>query len=408
MDSLKLLSAREALLRLLDGLQYKPRTERVELSEALGRVLGVDVVSPIDLPPFDRSAVDGYAVKAQDTFGAGEEKPLRLKLALRVPVGRPPPGAIKPGECAYVATGSMMPEGSNAVVMVEYTKELGEWVEVRRPVAPGENVVKRGSEAVRGSRLLSKGVKLTPRLLGLLASVGLREVEVVAKPRVAVISTGAELTEPGRELREGMVYDVNSVTLSAMAEEAGCEVIKMGIVEDELGRLTGAIKQAVLTSDLVLVSGGTSKGEGDLLPRALSSVPGARVLFHGLALRPGKPTIAALINGKPLVGLPGNPTSAMAVFHVLVRPLIIKMTGAVKEEGAAVEARMGVRAYSAKGRRELLFVKLAREEGGLKAYPMPTGPEAASTYATADGYVDVPEEVEILEEGELVKVYLLS
>jgi len=303
----------------------------------------------------------------------------------------------------------MLPEGCDAVVMVEYTKQQGDWIEVYRAVAPGENVVRKGSEAVKGSKLLSRGVRLTPRLLGLLASVGMREVEVVVKPRVAVASTGVELVEPGRPLREGAVYDVNSTTLSAMAREAGCEVVELGIIPDDLEALAEAIHRAASMGDLVLLSGGTSKGEGDLLPRALSSLPEARLLAHGLALKPGKPTVVALVAGKPLIGLPGNPTSAMAVFHVLVKPLINAMMGGLDgEEAWAVKAKMGVKAYSVKGRRELMFVKLSGAREELKAYPMPTGSEAVSTYARAHGYIDIPEEVEILDEGEPVVVHLLS
>jgi len=269
-------------------------------------------------------------------------------------------------------------------------------------------VVRKGSEALKGSRLLRRGVKLTPRLLGLLASIGLGEVEVVAKPRVVVASTGVELVEPGRPLEEGKVYDVNSATLSAMAREAGCEVVSLGIVPDDEEAVVKALRQAASIGDLVLMSGGTSKGEGDLLPRALAKLPEAEVLVHGLALKPGKPTIIALLSGKPLIGLPGNPTSAMAVFHVLVKPLISHMLGAEAEAELAIEARMAVRTHSVRGRRELLFVRLRRDEGGMKAYPIPTGSEAVSTYAKADGYVEVPEEVEILEEGEPVVVKLLS
>jgi putative molybdopterin biosynthesis protein len=406
-DGLRLASVEEALSKLFSCWRPEVKLERVELSEALGRVLGVDVVASMDVPPFDRSAVDGYAVRAEDTFEAEEARPVRLKLAFKVPIGSAPPRPIEPGECAYVATGSMLPEGCDAVVMLEYTREAGGWVELYRSVAPRENVVKRGSDVRRGERLLRRGVRLRPRLLGLLASQGLREVEVAVKPKVAIASTGAELVEPGGSLREGMVYDVNSTSLSAMAREAGCDVDSLGIIPDDSRLLAQALEGAASTHDLILVSGGTSKGEGDLLPEALSQLPSAKLLVHGLALKPGKPTLLALIKGRPLVGLPGNPTSAMAVFHVLVEPIINAMLGALEEEALTLEAKAGVKMTSAKGRRELKFVRLERSCSELRAYPVSTGSESISTYALSHGYIDVAEGVEIIEEGEPVRVRLL-
>ncbi|RLF10149.1 MAG: molybdopterin biosynthesis protein, partial [Thermoprotei archaeon] len=349
MGGVRLVSVEEALAKLFERWRPQPRLEKVPLSEAHGRVLGVDVVASMDLPPYDRSAVDGYAVKAEDTYGAEEDSPVALKLAFKVPVGHTPPRGVKHGECAYVATGSMLPEGCDAVVMVEYTKEANGQVEVYRSVAPGENVVKKGSELKQGQLMLVKGTRLTARLLGVLASLGLGVVEVVAKPRVAVVSTGPELVEPGLELREGCVYDVNSTTVSAMAKEAGCEVDVLGIVPDDLEALTSVVKRAAATHDLVLVSGGTSKGEADLLPRALAYVEDAELLVHGLALKPGKPTVLALVKGRPLVGLPGNPTSAMAVFHVLVRPLVDAMLGSREVTSLSVRAVAGCRIHSVKG-----------------------------------------------------------
>jgi len=204
-----------------------------------------------------------------------------------------------------------------------------------------------------------------------------------------------------------MVYDVNSTTISAMAKEAGCEVDALGIIPDDAGLLAQALGEAASTHDLVLVSGGTSKGEGDLLPKAVSQLPGSKLLAHGLALKPGKPTLLALVNGRPLVGLPGNPTSAMAVFHVLVEPIINAMLGAAEEGALTVEARAGVKMTSARGRRELKFVRLERRCGELRAYPVPTGSESVSTYALSHGYIDVGEGVELIEEGEPVVVRLL-
>ncbi len=408
MDDLRLIKLQEALDKLHSRWRPLIRTERVKLIEALGRVLGVDVESPMDLPPFHRSAVDGYAVKAEDTFNAGEENPVELRLAFKVPIGTLPKQVLNKGECAYVSTGSLLPPGSDAVVMLEYTHVEDGKVKVYRPVTPGENMVRKGADVKKGSRILRKGVKLTPRRLGLLASIGLAEVEVFVKPRVAVISTGPELVEPGVHLVEGKIYDVNTTTLLSMAIEAGAEAKALGIVPDNLEELVEKLKEALQSFDLVLVSGGTSKGEVDLLPRAIASLSGAVMVAHGLAIKPGKPTLIALVEDKPIIGLPGNPTSAMLVFHVLVKPLIQEMAESSEEERTSfIEAKASVKIFSAKGRREFKFMKLEVKDGQLYAYPLPTGSEAVTTYASADGFIEIPEEVEFVEEGEKLLVKLL-
>ena len=408
MGRLKLTRLDDAVRRLHEVWRPRPRAERVSLGEALGRVLAEDVYSPMDLPPFDRSAVDGYAVRAEDTYGADEESPIRLRLKMRVQIGVAPSGRVERGECAYVTTGSMIPEGADAVVMVEYTRTVGDVVEVYRPVVPGENVVSRGCEARRGQLVLRRGCLLNARRLGLLASMGLPEVEVYARPRVSVISTGPELVEPGRPLRPGEVYDVNTTTVSSMAREEGAQVEVMGVVPDDEALLAERVLEALERSDMVLVSGGTSKGDVDVTPRAIARLPGSMVVAHGLALKPGKPTLIAVIDGKPVIGLPGNPTSSMLVFRVLVRPLIWEMQGATEHRGPVrVKARASVRMASAKGRREYKLGVLEPGPDLPRFKPLPTGSEVASTYAMADGYVVIPEEVEMIDEGEVVEVELL-
>ena len=406
---MKVVRLSEALNKLKESWKPRLKVERLPLREALGRVLAVDVESPIDLPPFNRSAVDGYAVKAQDTYGADEENPARLKLAFKVPIGTMPTGEVREGECAYVTTGSALPRGADAVVMVEYTHQKDEMVEVYRAVVPGENVVLKGSEAKKGAKLLRKGSKLSPSKLGLLAAIGLSQVEVYAKPKVAVISTGPELVEPGKPLEEGKAYDVNTTTISAMVEEEGGEAEVMGLVPDNLDELRAKLSEALNKADLVLTSGGTSKGESDLLPKAVAELPGSNIIAHGLALKPGKPTLIALVGDKPVIGLPGNPTSAMLVFKVLVRPLIRTILGLAAEERAEkVRAKASVRMTSVKGRREFKFGLLEKHNGELYFKPLTTGSEAVATYALADGYVEIPEEVELLDEGEEVEVELLK
>mgnify|MGYP003879478011 CR=1 FL=1 len=247
---------------------------------------------------------------------------------------------------------------------------------------------------------------LYPEQIGALAACGVSEVAVLQKPRVGVLSTGGELLDIDGEPKPGCVYDINSHTLSCALRMFGCEVVSLGKVSDEPAALKSAITDGIKRCDLLILSGGSSLGEGDVVVGVLSEL--GRLLFHGIAVKPGKPTVLALVKGRPLVGLPGNPTSAMAVFHVLVRPLVDAMLGARGVTSLTVRAVAGCRIHSVKGRRELKFVRLERSERGLVAHPISTGSEAASTYALSDGYVDIPEEVEMIEEGEEVEVKLLS
>lgn len=405
---MKLVSLEEAKQRLYAYWKPSLKVERVPLLLAVGRVLAEDLLAPIDVPPFDRSRVDGYAVKAEDTFEASEEEPKTLKVAFQVAIGSMPTRHLEAGEAAYVTTGAPLPEGANAVVMVEYTHRHGGLLYIYRAVAPGENVLRRGSDIAKGCKVLTAPMRLTPREVGLISALGIGEVPVFRKPVVAILSTGPEIVEPGSSLPPGKVYDVNSYTLMTYVESEGCQYRFLGVVPDSFEQLSLRIREGLRDADVILVSGGTSKGEVDLLPSVLSSMGAPGVIVHGLSVKPGKPTLVAVINDKLVVGLPGNPTSALLIFHVLVKPVLRALLGLKVEKPWMVEAKAAIRMYSVKGRREFKFVKLKRVNGNVYAVPMETESEAVSTFAKADGYVEIPEDVELIDEGELIKVWMYA
>ncbi|MGC8993814.1 MAG: molybdopterin biosynthesis protein [Pyrobaculum sp.] len=380
--------------------------EEVDISQAYGRVLARDVAAPVDVPPFDRSTVDGYAVVAESTYGASELTPVDLKLIGRVDAGGWPEGEVRWGEAYEVATGAPIPRGANAVVMVEYTQERGGVLRVFRPVAPGENVMSAGSDISAGEVVLRRCTKLTAREIGVLAALGIRRVSVVRRPRVGIISTGNELEPPGSELGLGKLYDVNSYSLAAAVAEAGGVPVLYGIVRDEEASYREAITRALSETDVVLISGGTSAGVADLTYRVLGEL--GDVLFHGVMVRPGKPTLAAAVGGKVVVGLPGYPSSALMIFHTIVRPFLLKLQCLEPAPPATYRARLAYGVEGAKGRRALYPVVLIARAGEYRAYPLYAESGAISVLARADGYIVIPENVEFMTEGEEVEVFLFE
>ncbi|MEM2086918.1 MAG: molybdopterin biosynthesis protein, partial [Archaeoglobaceae archaeon] len=388
---------------------YKPEksVEEVSILESTGRVLAEDVRSPISLPPFDRAVMDGYAVIAEDTFNADENNPTILKVVDRIEAGEWGEVEVSRGNAVEVATGSAMPKGANAVVMVEFTKEKGEFVEIFKSVAPGENVLFAGSDVMAGEVVLRKGRKITHREVAILSACGIRSVKVYRKPRVAVVSTGNELVELGEKLERAKIYDVNSYMLCSAIEECGGIPIRLGIVRDDENEIRSAILRALELSELVLTSGSTSAGFGDMMFKILSEFkPG--VLVHGIAVKPGKPTIIALHNGKPIFALPGYPTSAMTIFEVLVAPILRELSG-LRTEGRTLKAKLAVKIFSEPGRRELLPVNVVSTVEGYRVYPVAGSYSGmvSAIYAT-DGFIEIPEEVLMLEENEEVEVRLYS
>jgi len=405
----KLLSLEEARQTLKESFSPKPvGVEQVFLSEALDRVLAEDIVAPMDVPPFDRSTVDGYAVKAVDTFGADEDRPVALKFCGQVAVGEPPSVVVERGMTAEIATGAPLPKGADAVVMVEYSIRRDGTIFVHRPVSEGENVMEAGSDIHKGETILKKGQRLASHEIGVLAALGLTEVSVYKRPRIAIISTGAEIVEPGKPLPPGKIYDINAHTLSAAVLECGGEPINLGVISDESNQLEAAFKKALNSADAVITSGGVSVGPKDIIPQVLGTLGKPGVIISGMAVKPGKPTTIAVIDGKPVFSLPGHPTSSLLMFHMIVRPVICEMAGRTEETSQTVKAVAATKMFPARGRRTFVMVNLTRDKTGkLIASPVPTGLSGAiTTLAKADGFIEIEEKRQFINEGEEVTVYL--
>jgi len=405
----RLLTIEEASEALLRNARAETGCERIGLNCAEGRVLAESVFSRVDLPPFDRAEMDGYAVASADLEGASDQAPVRLKVVGRIGAGEERPGAVGRGECAEIATGAPMPRGADAVVMVEYTEAGGGGsVMIFRSVTPGENVSSTGSDVQIGEMVLREGVLLGTREIGMLAAAGIGEVVVVRRPLVGIISTGNELVDAGEALSLGRIYDANSPALEAAVAEAGGVARRLGRVKDDFRSTKDAIEGAVRECDVVLVSGGTSAGAGDLVYKVLGSMdPG--ILVHGLNVKPGKPTVVAADGGKPVFGLPGYPVSALIIFDQLVRPYLERLGRRPRRTGSTLRGRLSLRVNSAKGRRWFLPVHVLRTEGGeASVYPIFASSGAIATLARADGYTVVGEGTEFLDAGEVVEVNLFE
>ena len=381
--------------------------ERVELAGLLGRVLAEDVHAEVDVPAFDRSNVDGYAVRAEGTYGASEEDPRAFRFNdEEIATGVRPRLAVESGTASPIATGAMLPRGADSVVMVEHARVEGDRLIVQRPVAPGSGVSFAGTDMAKGELVLRKGVRLTSRETGVLAAIGRADAQVVRRPRVAILSTGDEIIEPGSPPRPGSVYDSNATMLADAVRELGGEAVPLGIVGDDFAQLEAAFDRG-LACDLILLSGGTSKGSGDLSYRVLAGrVPG--LLVHGVALKPGKPVCLGAVGSTPVAILPGFPTSAIFTFHEFVAPVIRRLAGLRIESIERLEATMPSRFNSEIGRTEYLLVNLVESPGGLAAYPMGKGSGSVTTFAKGDGFVVIPRAREYLEAGERVEVVPLA
>ena len=323
-----------------------------------------DIVAPLDVPPFNRSTVDGYAVKAEDTFGADEDRHVTLKLCGRVKVGEPPRVTIEKGTTAETVTGAPLPEGADAVVMFEDTVQKENTVLVHASVSRGENVMKAGSDIHKDETALREGQILASYEIGVLAALGVTDVRVYKRPKVAVLSTGAEVVELGKPLSIGKIYDINAHALSAAVIECGGEPINLGIVEDESQKMQAVFKKALNIADLVITSGGVSVGPTDIIPKVLNTMGKPGVIVYGIAIKPGKPTTVALIDGNLVFSLPGHPTSALLIFQLLVRPVIASMTRRPAEKPRTVKAVTATRMFAARGRRTFVTVHLTRDKAG--------------------------------------------
>ena len=407
-EFLRVVTLEDARATLEKHWKIKPRKVNVSLDEAGGRVLAEDVVSKIDVPPFDRAVFDGYAVRAMDTFGAGEESPVKLNCVGSVRAGEWPKLKVGRGQCAEIATGATMPIGANAVVMVEHTTTSAKIVQIFRAVAPRENIAERGSEIKHETKVLDAGRVITPQVLGTLAAIGRKRTKVYSPTKVAVISSGIELVSAGSSLRWGKIYDVNGPAICRAVELCGGEASYLGIARDEPRSLAALLKRGLATCDVIVLSGGSSAGADDVSPSVVDGLGNPGVLVHGLALRPGKPTFLALVRGKPVFGLPGYPVSALMVFDQLVAPYLRRLSGLPPTERARVRARLTSKILSARGRRELVPVKLVRRRREVYAEPLLKGSGAITALSLADGYIDVPLEREIVGEGEVVEIILFG
>jgi putative molybdopterin biosynthesis protein len=385
-------------------------SELVTLSEAHGRVLADDVVSPLDIPPFTRSTVDGYAVKASDTFGAEENSPVNLILTGRVNIGEAPQAKVRKGSLVEIVTGAPIPEGADAAVMIEYTERRGDSVLVRQAVSHGENVMMAGSDIRKGEAVLRKGTLLSPYEIGALAAIGSVKVKVLKRPVVAIFSTGAEVTEPGKHLPPGKIFDINAHALSASVEECGCEPRNMGIVQDEPIQMKTALQNALKIADMVITSGGVSVGPTDIIPKVLNTLGKPGVVVYGIAIRPGKPTAIALVNGKPVFSLPGHPASSLMIFHLFVRPILISMAGRREQQAVTVKSLVSERLFPSRGRRTYVTVTLEKDQGGrIIASPVSMGLSGAiTTLSKADGFLVIPENQQFVEKGTRVEVELFK
>ncbi len=400
----------DALRRFLQALRLEPlAAEQVPLGEAFGRVLAEDVTAEVDVPSFDRANVDGFAVRAQDTHGATEQAPRRLRLlGEEIAPGEVPQCEVAPGVAVSIATGGMLPRGADAVVMIEQAYLQGGELFVQRAVSAGTGVTFAGTDMSAGELVLYRGTPLTSRETGVLAAIGRSAVRVWRRPRVAILSTGDELIAPGASMRPGLVYDSNARTLADAVRECGGDPLIGPIVPDELVALRHALQAAVEEADMVLLSGGTSKGGGDLSYRAVEELRDPGVLVHGVALKPGKPLCLAATQGKAVVVLPGFPTSAIFTFQEFVAPVIRRLAGLAGDERKRVSARLAVRVSSEPGRTEYVLVRLVGGQGLPAAYPMGQGSGSVTAFSRADGFVTVDQHCELLEADSVVDVHLLA
>jgi putative molybdopterin biosynthesis protein len=392
------------------GLAPMP-AERVTLADALGLVLAHDVVAPIDVPPFDRSNVDGFALRSADARNAADAAPVQLALNAEViACGHEPSLEVVQGTATAIATGGVLPRGADAVAMIEHTELIDGVlaIELRRVAPPGQFISFAGSDIARGETLLRRGQRIGSREIGMLAACGLAEVEAVRRPRVAVLSTGDELVSLGVPLRPAGVYDSNGAILAAAIAEAGGEPVAFGAFPDDEAALEEAVRRALVECDMVVLSGGTSKGAGDLSHRIVSRLGKPGILVHGVALKPGKPLCLAVAQGKPIAVLPGFPTSAIFTFHAFVAPVIRARAGFPPQAAETVDAVVPTRIASELGRREFVLVSLVDSEGGAIAFPSAKGSGAVTSFSQADGFIAIDALASALDAGSHVPVTLIG
>jgi len=396
----KTISLEEARRRIDEAVRPIDRTERVALADANGRVLAEDVVAGADVPPFARAAMDGYAVRAQDTAGAAKDSPRVLTRVETLFTGQVTQRTVGAGECIEIATGAPMPPGADAVVIVEDTDgEASGAVRVFAGMTPGQNIGPQGADIRRGQHVLQAGTTLTPSRVGAMAALGMAEAAVYARPRVAILSTGNEIVEPGRPLAPGQIYDVNRFSLAAVAAEHGAEPVAYRTAHDTIEDLSRAL-DAALQEDLLVFSGGSSVGERDLILDLLASR--GEVIFHGIAVKPGKPTAFGRVSGKLFFGMPGYPTSCLSNAYILLAPVLRRMARLAPHAARTVKLPLSARIASAPGRHQFYTVKIVNGE----AVPAFKSSGDITSMSQADGYIEIPASDNLVETGTMVEVKL--
>ncbi|MBA4371664.1 MAG: molybdopterin molybdenumtransferase MoeA [Thermodesulfovibrio sp.] len=407
-----IITAEKALDLVLQGLPERAIPVAVlELDEALGRILAADIVAAEDLPPFARSTVDGFAVKAADTFGASDTMPAYLDLDGEVFMGQAADMVLHKGCAVKIPTGGMLPEGADAVVMLEHVQAVDTvMLEIMKTAGPGANVIQPGEDAMKGSTVLKKGHWMRPQDIGACAGIGVTNITAFEKPVVSIISTGDEIIPPTSTPNVGQIRDVNSYLLKGLITGAGGKALRKGIFRDDYDQIRTAVEESMKDSDLVLVSGGTSVGTKDLIAGIISDIGSPGLLFHGISLKPGKPLIGGIIKGIPVFGLPGHPAAVSICFELFILPLLQRLSG--RDEPAAgiykpaVFARLAKNIASTQGREEHVRVQLEKREDGLWAVPVISKSGLITTMVKTDGTVVIPLSQNGIEQGTLVEVRL--
>ncbi|MCE4623284.1 MAG: molybdopterin biosynthesis protein, partial [Caldisphaeraceae archaeon] len=405
----KLVSVQEAL-NLLEkevGTLKPLGVEEVEIFSAVNKVLAENIMARVDYPPFDRSIVDGYAVRSIDIAGANEIEPKELEVVGEVKIGERPSVEVTKGKAVKISTGAMIPRGADSVIMEEYISKRGNIIKVYRATSPGENISMSGSDIAVGDVILREGTLITPRELAVISGLGFNKVKVYRPPSVSVFSTGVELVSPGERLEHGRIYDSNGYVITSMLKELGAEVEFKGILPDNYEEMKDSIGGELSKKDIVITTGSTSAGYGDVIYKVFDDI-GAKIIVHGLKSRPGKPTVIAVKGRKILFGLPGFPLSAMMNLYNIVVPVIAKLMGKEINEKPRVKATIPFRFPAGRGFTELIPVQLVKGERGYSAYPMLSGSGSIAGISISDGYIVAEEKREYFDKDEQVDVHLFS
>ena len=406
----KYLNLKESVKLLLDYIEFRCLPfEVVSIESAYNRITYEDILASENLPGFKRSTVDGFAVRSQDTFGAKETMPVYLTVKGHIPMGVAPDFSLNPGEAASIGTGGMLPEGADAVVMIEHVNVVSsDLIEILKPIGPGENVIFEDEDVKEGEIVIPKGHKLKPQDIGGLAGLGISKIKVVKKPVIAIILTGDEIIPHTEKVTPGKIRDINSFTLAGLIDSAGGIPLKMGIVKDDYKELKAIVNKAYELADIILITGGTSAGIKDMTAQIINELGEPGIIFHGVSIKPGKPIIAGICNNKPVFGLPGHPVAVYICFELFVKPVINKMLGLTdKTYKLKVKAKLTKSISSQVGRRDFIRVYLEEKEGELLATPLLSKSGLIMTLVKANGIICIPEDLLGFEKDEIVEVEIL-